>query len=368
MKILLLIVKTFFKRAPVYRGTFRQTHRWYKVRLSEARSSDNSAFFAYFKKGTVNKTVVYFAGGGASWNEHTAKNPTTLYRMYRKKETYYSPYVRFYLEALFDGLTAENDPRNPFNDWNYIYFPYSTGDLHIGNNDFPYTVNGHKKILRHHGAENVRAALKAAPKTFFDADRVLITGDSAGGFGALAWTADLIPYFPSCPRFTLLADGAQTASGLWDTVLREVWKTDNRLFKYLSGDGQFVRDCFLQLNKTYGDRVTCLHAVSPYDVILTRFESDMNGNGFSDDKAALEHFHTCLSDAVRTMTEKIPSYRVYVYNHGKNEKTGATGHTILREPAHLYGDKTDGFSVSDWVKTAAQGKDVPSIGINLLKL
>ncbi|HEY4121494.1 MAG TPA: pectin acetylesterase-family hydrolase, partial [Byssovorax sp.] len=67
-----------------------------------------------------------------------------------------------------------------FKDYNFVYVPYCTGDVHAG--DLDTTVAG---VYRHfHGAENMDRYLARIVATFPGARNVIVTGSSAGGFGA----------------------------------------------------------------------------------------------------------------------------------------------------------------------------------------
>lgn len=361
-----LMIWGFMKRARPYKGNFSKIRRWYRQSLPAYQASDGSPYSVYFKKGTAKKTVVYFSGGGASWNEHTASNPTTIRRMLSGKECYYYPFVRFYLELGMGGLLAANDSRNPFNDWNYIYLPYATGDFHIGNNNFAYTYKSKQKILRHHGSRNVQAAMNAAPREFLKAEQVLICGESAGAFAGIACAPLIAGFFPKDAQLTVYADGAQMCAPAWRQILPEVWKTQPEYYEDLKPDGQLVRDWFMRLHKLFDGKVTLLHSISPYDGMLANYESKLNGGSYTAEKPDLEKFHKNLASAVHELAHHVPEYRCYIYNHAKDPKTGATAHTIARTPANFYGDKTDGINVSDWLKNAVGAKPVNNIGLSHL--
>ena len=270
------LLLAWVKKAPKFPGYFPKTHRWYKQELADCLSSDGSPYYVYFKKGLVNKTVVYFSGGGLSWNEETAANPTTIGRLLQNKECYYYPFVPYYLELTMTGLLAADDGRNPFNDWNFIYLPYSTGDLHIGNHDFPYLKGKVKKILHHHGKRNVLRALEAAPRDFFEADQVLIGGESAGGFSSLAWAPEVALYFKECEQFLVFSDGSQISAPALSGILRDVWKTDADYFDCLREDGQLTRDWFLRAYQLLGEKAVYLQSISPYDGVLIPYENKLN--------------------------------------------------------------------------------------------
>ena len=46
--------------------------KWYAVDINDAVSSDGSKWQGYFRKGSENKVVLYFYGGGFSVNDYTA--------------------------------------------------------------------------------------------------------------------------------------------------------------------------------------------------------------------------------------------------------------------------------------------------------
>lgn len=70
------------------------------------------------------------------------------------------------------------DTENPFHDFSYVFVPYCTGDVHAGNK---VSVDN----LHFVGHANLEAFLKRIVPTFPALDQVVLTGTSAGGFGAM---------------------------------------------------------------------------------------------------------------------------------------------------------------------------------------
>ncbi len=124
------------------------------------------------------KVVIYMMGGGACWNELTCYSVKTAVHI----ESGYG-------EAQFDSdakdlngsLFDRTDPQNPLKDASYFFVPYCTGDVHGGDN--PDAVYGGKPT-KHVGFANMTAYLSRIVATFPGAERVLLSGSSAGGFGA----------------------------------------------------------------------------------------------------------------------------------------------------------------------------------------
>jgi len=112
--------------------------------------------------------------------------------------------------GIFD-LTRED---NPVRDWNMVFIPYCTGDVHIGSRDSVYSdplglVNGGNPVMvQHRGFDNFMA-VREWIKNKVDrkhARHVLIAGSSAGAYGALLHFPRLHGLYPPRTKFAFLAD------------------------------------------------------------------------------------------------------------------------------------------------------------------
>jgi hypothetical protein len=84
---------------------------------------DGSAFTFFAKRGTENKLLMYYYGGGACWDTLTCGLPTCTQTA----------------GSTPPGLTGSGfadltDPDNPFKDWHVIQVPYCGCDIHLGDN------------------------------------------------------------------------------------------------------------------------------------------------------------------------------------------------------------------------------------------
>ncbi|MDH5493536.1 MAG: pectinacetylesterase family protein, partial [Myxococcales bacterium] len=105
-----------------------------------------------------------------------------------------------YMES---GIFSRTDLDNPMRDWNFVFIPYCSGDLHAGNHPASYRNRAYM------GFSNTRAFLSRIVPTFADAGRVVVAGSSAGGFGALANYDQTVAAFQSvgsAARIHLLDD------------------------------------------------------------------------------------------------------------------------------------------------------------------
>jgi len=123
--------------------------------------------------------LIFLSGGGACWDA------TTCYSL-KSAAHFEGGYTATNFNSDIAVLTQANgffdraDGTNPFQDYSYVAVPYCTGDTFAGNN---ITVLG-AKTAYFLGYENMTAYLKLLADTFPAADRVVIAGASAGGFGA----------------------------------------------------------------------------------------------------------------------------------------------------------------------------------------
>ncbi|RYE89156.1 MAG: hypothetical protein EOO75_12310, partial [Myxococcales bacterium] len=115
------------------------------------------------------KLVVFLAGGGACWNQATCALGTA------DNLDGYSGAG----DGPKGGIFNRADKANPFRDYSYVFVPYCTGDVHTGSN--PKGVSN----LQFVGYDNMGKALERIVPTFEDPEQVVLTGSSAGGFGAL---------------------------------------------------------------------------------------------------------------------------------------------------------------------------------------
>lgn len=126
------------------------------------------------------RALIFLEGGGACWDELTCftfKTAANIESGYGSDQL-----TQDSNSTLGAGLFNRADLNNPYKDYNFVYLPYCTGDVHSGDSTAVY---GARPQVEHHGLKNVQAFLKRIVPTFTGADRVILAGRSAGGFGAM---------------------------------------------------------------------------------------------------------------------------------------------------------------------------------------
>jgi hypothetical protein len=147
--------------------------------------------YAFFvKRGTVNKVVMYYEGGGACWDPTTCGAPTCT------SDIDANP------NAGAPGFADLTNQSNPFRDWTIVFVSYCSCDIHFGQNDMQYTPT---LLIHHRGYDNAQVAEKWAREHFLNPEVVFVTGSSAGAYGAWFHAPLLESVWPAS-QFHVLAD------------------------------------------------------------------------------------------------------------------------------------------------------------------
>jgi len=343
---------------PLWDIATAKTQKWYQKPLEGCVSSTGKPYRVLFKKGTVNKLLINFIGGGASWNEETAARPFTVGAILKKQEAFYiNDVAPIQLNFADVGLFKANDKRNPFRDWHMMNIPYVSGDFHIGNNDYPYkNLKNEPKILHHHGQKNVTATLtvleELCPQT---PESLLIMGLSAGGHGCVAHAPQIQSIYPDCKRVIVYSEGTHIYSSLWPEIAKDVWKVRPDLMEHIKGKA-LIADLFRYARNTMSPSTLFLHSNSVWDKALVEMMCKMNYGKQAVNSEALNEFHVTLIETVKTLKQEIPNYFYYLTDYGISKKDKTTPHIFAGTPKLLYSEMQDGISVANWLLQATDGK------------
>ena len=86
--IFVLLKLTILKTFPKLKGE-PEIGKWYEVEVDGAKSSDGSEWHGIFRKGTENKVVVYFFGGGVSITPKTSEGGKKFYATNMTAHSYF---------------------------------------------------------------------------------------------------------------------------------------------------------------------------------------------------------------------------------------------------------------------------------------
>jgi hypothetical protein len=170
----------------------------YEGRTLEPRCGfdDDPDYHFFVKRGSVNKVVMYYQGGGACWENLTCGIPVC-------KDG--ADPVADDPDNASSGFADLDNPDNPFRDWNIVFVTYCTCDVHFGDADQVYSGPLPDVAVSHRGFENAKVAEKFAREHFLNPEAVFVTGSSAGAYGAVFHGPLLHEIWPAS-RFSVLGD------------------------------------------------------------------------------------------------------------------------------------------------------------------
>lgn len=264
-----------------------QPGTWQRVDIPGAICSDGSPYAIFVNySNKSNDLIVMLEPGGACWDYGScspdgglrgAANPNGL-----------PPGIEHMKRFQFLPLMRVDDPKiNPVQDYNKVFIPYCTGDIHTGNNTITYTgPAGQQLVFHHHGHQNILSSIAWINQTFTHVPRLLVTGCSAGGAGAIInyhyfrtgisgsqcgyLLDDSGPIFPS--------DGP---SGPLHKKVRESWNTDS-IVDDMKADLAKVGTTPDDLKKDFGRLNTVLADLHPNDRLATAvYRWDLNYSLYS---------------------------------------------------------------------------------------
>lgn len=168
---------------PAAQPVVSAVNEWAWVDVPESRCANGTPTgFGVNRAASSDTVVLFLQGGGACWDALTCLGPVS---------------TSFYVATGYDRLAFQTDalrvamlpmrrldPTNPFRGMHLVYVPYCTGDVHAGDRVSRYSFLGRTADIHHVGYRNLGQFIPRVRATFPGVRRVILMGDSAGGFGA----------------------------------------------------------------------------------------------------------------------------------------------------------------------------------------
>lgn len=345
-----LLSKTFLTSHPELKGE-PEIGKWYRVTPENAKSSNGKEWHGILRKGSENKLVVYFFGGGVSITEETSRGGKEFFAEDMMGQDFVATW----------GIGSD-DASNPFKDWSFLVIPYASGDFHSGTGEYRYTANGKEKVVYHQGYTNYSAFVEEAKQYVGSPDTLLITGFSAGGFATSLLADDVIGRFPSAKNITVCVDSSLLLYDGWHETAQNLWKSPAEITERLTSNN-IVLDSLTALHNKRGDSVKILFDCSVRDDTLMQYQAYIREGKMSKTKENGDVFQKDLKEMVKGLQENIEGVGIYIWEYALDDTTKNTQHTILSSQVFekLNGEK----SVAEWITDAVNG-DVQTYGMELL--
>ncbi|MBA3392485.1 MAG: hypothetical protein H0T89_07575 [Deltaproteobacteria bacterium] len=162
-----------------------QYDTWIKVEPPGVVCGNNSQYKFWVNfSATSDKLAVVFEPGGACWDYDSCTGRNGIRGAANVDGL---PDNHWELASFISPFLSRFDDTNPSRDWNLVYVPYCTGDVHTGNNVVTYQGgNGDPDVSFHHdGHAVVQQVVGWLNERFTHVPKLVVTGCSAGGVGAL---------------------------------------------------------------------------------------------------------------------------------------------------------------------------------------
>lgn len=350
LAIFLFAKATFLRSFPELEGT-PEIGKWYRITPAGTKSSDGSEWHGIFRKGSENKVVVYFFGGGVSITGETSQGGTEFFAT--------TMMAQDFVAQGGIGSTAEE---NPFRDWSFLVVPYASGDFHAGTGEYHYTKAGKDITVYHNGYNNYSAFVDKAKSYIGEPDTLVVTGFSAGGFATSLLADDVIDRFPAAENITVCVDSSLLLYDGWHETAVNLWKAPQEIADRLTGDN-LVLDSLTALHQKRGDDVKILFDCSYRDDTLLQYQAYINSGKMDKTKELGDQFQLGLKGMVEGLQANIPGIGIYIWSLNADEQTHNTQHTIISSNFldKLGNDK----SICEWMYDAVNG-NVQTFGLELL--
>jgi hypothetical protein len=244
---------------------------WTWIDFPDTKCRDGSQAGIGIRRNNASKDLMIFLeGGGACFDDVTClANPGNASTWKNEPK---------------GGILNPADASNPLKDWNLVYIPYCTGDVHAGTRT-DVRVSGLFPKEQFVGYLNMEKYLQRVVPTFPDPARVLLTGISAGGFGASSTAILVQRAFPN-EKIIMIDDSGPPQNGevvppCLQKKMRELWGLDKSVLKDCGAgcpDPDDYQDAMgIYLTKKFNDRPSGLIS-SIQDGIISGFFGAGNNN------------------------------------------------------------------------------------------
>lgn len=314
----------------------RSPAKWEYHSATGARCRDGSEAAYYLKReGFDKKLLIYLEGGGACFNALTcSQNPSRVGDQFPGKE----------------GIFADRDD-NPLRDYNVMYVPYCTGDVFVGSRS---NVNvpgvGTQQFVGH---QNLEKFLDQVQKQLPEIEEIVLSGISAGGFGAVFQLPLVKDRWPAVP-VTMLTDSGVP---LEDQFLRPCLQRTIR--EYWGLNAILPRDCADCRNEDGGGLTAILRYLDE------NYTDKQHGVVLSTRDSVLRLFFGFSLNECRPLLPLMPAgtYEKGIQSLKQNYLRGnlktyivpGETHTYIRDN-RFYATSLEGQSLASWVQALLDQK------------
>ena len=322
---------------PTLPGTAGQ---WSWIDVPGTQCMNGSATGMGVNLGTSGDLVIFLEGGGACFNDFTCSSVA-------HPNGFNAADLNTVTRGLGGGgLFSRTEADNPLKDATYVFFPYCTGDIFAGSNENGF--GGRKQV----GYDNIGKYLETIVPASAPVQRVILSGASAGGFGALYNYSRVKEAFGQRPVF-LIDDSGPPLPDMWltpclQTRLRQTWNLAETLPPTCSActgaDGGGLANALPFLAEKYPDERLALITSTRDGVIRTFF-----GFGYPSCNSSSPMPENAYAEAIRSVRTDLlagtSNFKLFTIESG--------GHVWMLEA--LGTTMTGGKTLGAWLTAMLEG-------------
>jgi cysteine-rich repeat protein len=307
---------------------------WTYVEVPGTRCMNGSpaGFGVNYNPNSAN-VMIYLEGGGACFNDTCDFTAFSI------------PFI-----PPSDGIFSRSNAESPVNDWTMIYVPYCTGDIHAG--DAEQQLGGQLRQFR--GYSNITKYLEQWVPSF-PAEQVLLTGISAGGFGAALNAGQVANAYGDAVQLTVIDDSGPPLSNdvippCLQTIFRETWNLDATVLADCPNcdPNDFATGLLEHVFTNYPDIRFGLFS-NTADIVISTYMGAGWGNGQYNNCEGLG-----LPVPGLTYAEDLFAIRALHESEASTYYVLGIGHTVLR--LGYLTTNVGGTSVPEWIADVLDGE------------
>jgi hypothetical protein len=302
--------------------------------------ADGSEFNFWVREADPAKVVLFLEGGGACFD------PTMCAFTEEDSTTYDWNISPDDEPSLMGGIFNFDRAENPFADYSFVYVPYCTGDVHLGNVTREYSPD---LTVEHVGMVNGDAALSYLAENFADAEQVVVVGESAGSIASPVYAGLVSDLLPDA-QITVYADGsgAYPDTPALNAGIGGLWGAYENMPDWEVNEGLTPEDWGIP-------RYWVQAGLHDPEIVMSRFDfaydevqgafMELTGSDTSDLAASIAANEAMIEEAG-------------VVQHSFTAP--GTDHTLVRND-EFYDMEVGGTVLSDWVADVIAGEDVADV-------
>lgn len=301
--------------------------------------SDGTPYRFFVRGGDPERVIIDFQGGGACWDPNTCTAADILYSSQAGT-------LDGFLEYLDNGILGGIfDPDGDYGEWTIVHVPYCTGDIHWGSSVQDYLP---ELTVHHNGFVNAQTVLDWVYERYPEPDTILVSGCSAGAYGAALHSAYVADHYPDA-SITVLADsGAGIITEDFLVASLPNWNAQQNLPPFIDALQRPIEELSLpDLYIAIGDHfpeMRMAQTATRYDADQIFYFTAMGGNAAD--------WPLRYEESLRTISAALPdNFRYYV--------PPGPVHCVTPYP-FFYEREVDGVLLSEWLTDLIEADAPPA--------